>query len=72
VPSTLEGVTSGFNAMLYSFALCAAMLFSKQLLWHFLVLVGLERILIAQYPLIETEVMLQTYITAQLLLHLIH
>ncbi|MEH2080725.1 MAG: hypothetical protein V7K89_12190 [Nostoc sp.] len=36
VSSCWEGVTSGINARRYSFKLCAAMLSSKQLLWHFL------------------------------------
>ncbi|WP_334905174.1 hypothetical protein [Nostoc sp.] len=36
VPFQWEGITSGINAMLYNFNLCAAMLLSKQLLWHFL------------------------------------
>ncbi|WP_445635535.1 hypothetical protein [Nostoc sp. DSM 114161] len=35
VSSLWEGVTSGMNARRYSFKLCAAMLLSKQLLWHF-------------------------------------
>ncbi|MBD6616953.1 hypothetical protein FNW02_14220 [Komarekiella sp. 'clone 1'] len=43
------------DARRYSFKLCAAMLLSKQLLWHFLVVVGLKRLFSAQYPLTETD-----------------
>lgn len=61
----MEDFTFRICARRYCFAFRAAMLSSKQLLWHFLVLaLGLRQVSV-QYPLTEAYAMLQTNIPAQ-------